>query len=288
MRFPKFWADATVRGTAGDGRPVAFSCWRSSDVDEDDARQSALVVAQRALQTLLAGRRLSRYPYGVLPLREEVLDRMEDGAGNAIAVITRNASGVLVLNTQRVMFIDIDFPPMCVSESLGSLIGRLFSWSRPSPEDNREAQARSQADRFLAENPGWGLRLYRTCAGLRGIATHGLFDPTDAGTIESLRRLGCDPLYVRLCKAQDCFRARLTPKPWRCGYFDNSIRYPLVNEEAARRYAEWVSDYDQYQSQFATCRYLGQYGNREIHPEVAQIVKLHDMATRIGESLKLA
>jgi hypothetical protein len=30
-----------------------------------------------------------------------------------------------------------------------------------------------------------------------------------------LRELGNDPLYAALCKRQQCFRARLGPKPWR-------------------------------------------------------------------------
>jgi hypothetical protein len=31
--------------------------------------------------------------------------------------------------------------------------------------------------------------------------------------------LRCDPDYIKLCRVQKCYRARLTPKPWRdkCG-----------------------------------------------------------------------
>jgi hypothetical protein len=44
------------------------------------------------------------------------------------------------------------------------------------------------------------------------------FRPEAPETDRLLRLSGADPAFVQLCRAQKCFRARLTSKPWRCRY----------------------------------------------------------------------
>ena len=44
------------------------------------------------------------------PFREQIIRELKDAAGQTSAVITRNAYGCLVLNTARMMFVDIDLP----------------------------------------------------------------------------------------------------------------------------------------------------------------------------------
>ena len=82
-------------------------------------------------------------------------------------------------------------------------------------EDKRSVLARIHA--VVARHPGMGLRLYRTANGYRCLVTHRTYDPASQECRELLEALGSDPLYIRLCRGQHCFRARLTPKPWRCG-----------------------------------------------------------------------
>ena len=288
MRIPNFWSKATAEGKTEHGQTLRFSCWRSSLVSEAEAHESALTAAKRVLDALCLGRKLDRYPYGCLPLREEVVNKMEDQQGNLVAAVTRNASGVLVLNTERVMFVDIDFPPVSTGESLAYFFKKLFGRAKLPPEAQRENQAQECLDQFMARNPGWGLRLYRTFAGFRGIAVHDVFDPKSDHALDVLRQMRSDPLYVRLCKGQECFRARLTPKPWRCGHQNNTIQYPLEDAKAAERFGQWKAAYDVCQSGYATCRFVGQLGSAAVHPEVAQIVELHDMVTKCNDSLPLA
>lgn len=288
MRIPKFWSKATAEGDTGNGRTRRFSCWRSSDISPEDAHQSALAVAKRVLDALLSGRRLDRYPYGCLPLREEVVNKLEDDQGNPFAAVTRNSFGSLVLNTERVMFVDIDFPLVFTGEATRYFFARLFGLAKKSPEAKREERATKCLEQFMAQRPGWGLRLYRTFAGLRGIVMHDTFDPKSDQALEALRQMGSDPLYVRLCQSQECFRARLTPKPWRCGHRNNTISYPIDDPRAAERFEQWKAKYEACQSQYATCRFLGPMGSTAVHPEVSQIVELHDFMTKCNESLKLA
>ena len=288
MRIPKFWSKATAEGTNPRGKAVSFSCWRSSDASEPDAHESALAAAKRILAALLSGGKLDRYAYGCVPLREEVLNRVSDGNGHLVAVVTRNSFGSLVLNTERVMFVDIDFPPVGTAEATKHFFARLLGRAKNSPDAQREHEAQAAVERFLAARPGWSLRLYRTFAGLRGIVTHDVFDPKSGATLDLLRQMGSDPLYIRLCKAQECFRARLSPKPWRVRLPVNTVRYPIDNEEAAQRFEQWKARYEAVTGEYATCRMLAQLGDGTIHPEVARVVELHDFATRCNEPLALA
>jgi hypothetical protein len=288
MRIPQYWSRATAEGADRKNRQVAFSCWRSSDVGVDDARESALAAAQGALQRILGGDRTGRYPYGDAPLREEVIQRFTDEQGGLYAAVTRNGYGSLVLNAARALFIDLDFPIVSPWEGLKYSFAKLFNKSMQSPDSLREDDARRRLERFASEHPGWGIRIYRTFAGLRGLATHDLFDPASDATLAVLQSLRADPLYVRLCKSQECFRARLTPKPWRCGHYVNRTAWPRESEDAQRRFDEWLSTYMSRQAGYATCRYLGTVGSTTIHPEIATIIEVHDKITRCDESLDLA
>ena len=111
--------------------------------------------------------------------------------------LTRNAHGCLVLNTARVMFIDLDFPPVFRRESL-VLFTRLFNKSAPSPLSRRESAITERLEQFLGGHPHWGLRLYRTCAGLR---------PGDARAVRSGRR--CHPCRAAIGGRRSLVRATL-------------------------------------------------------------------------------
>ncbi len=66
-------------------------------------------------------------------------------------------------------------------------------------------------------HPDWGWRIYRTKAGFRLLATHRPVFPSEPLAEEAFQEFKADILYRKLCVNQKCFRARLTPKSWRCG-----------------------------------------------------------------------
>jgi hypothetical protein len=110
----------------------------------------------------VSGRKLDRYAYGCLPLREEVLNKVKDGQGNVVAVVTRNQYGSLVLNAERMMFVNIDFPEVTTGEATTHFFARLLGRAKQTPEVEREEKARASIEQFMVANQGWGLRLYRT------------------------------------------------------------------------------------------------------------------------------
>lgn len=288
MQVPKFWSKATAQQTTPQGKDVAFSCWRPSQISQADAYASALIAAERVLKAFLCGNEVTRYPYGCASPREEVTNELSDDQGNVTAIVTRNRYGSLVLNTERVLFVDIDFPPDGFVETIKHLFARLLGRKAAPLASRHEENVKTSLQQFLSAHSQWNLRLYRTFAGLRAIATHDLFDPADELVYSLLEQLGSDPLYIRLCKTQKCFRARLTPKPWRCGHVANSIPYPLQDAQQTERYERWKAQYESRQRGYATCQFLGALGSGHVHPDVGQIIGLHDFATRCDAPLPLA
>jgi hypothetical protein len=288
VKIPRYWFRATADGQQLGGGAISISCWRSSDTSQDEAQQLAESAARQAVARLVRGESLNRYTYGQLPLREEVLNRLNDPQGAPFLAVTRNNYGAVILNTARVAFLDLDFPPAAGSGMLQQLFARWLGKPVPDPDAECEAEIQQRLDAFAAAHPGAGFRIYRTAAGLRAIATHELFDPGSPATLDMLEALGTDPLYVRLCKVQNCFRARLTPKPWRCGCIPNPVRWPRADAEQQAQYERWDADYSAAQDKYATCRLLGAVGAREIQPDVYQVLQLHDRMTRCEEPLPLA
>lgn len=285
MRFPRHWAKASAEATTAKGRIVKASCWRASDTSAADARSAAADAARRVAQRLAGGdaARLARYAYGDQPLREEVLETI---GGADRAVITRNAYGCRVLNTARVMFVDVDLPEPAPGAGLVRGLRRLFGGGTKA--EPAEDAALAKIESWLASRPDWGLRVYRTRAGFRLAATHELFDPTAPATWDSMTALGCDPLYLRLCRAQQSFRARLTPKPWRCGAHVPPVRFPFETLAEERTFQAWRGDYDRRQSGFAACALLVTLGAGTRNADAAEILAVHDAETRAGSGLPLA
>jgi hypothetical protein len=245
MHFPKFWAK---------GQSDGAHCWRWSETSAADAQAQADARAKELAEILASGVRLDRYSYGNRPLREEIV---ETHAGIAI---TRNLYGALILNTERVMFIDID----CGEDASG------------------ERRGRDQVARWSTTHPDLGLRVYRTAAGLRVLVTNQTFDPEASESAALLAEVGSDPLYVKLCRAQASFRARLTPKPWRVGMRPPRLRWPFEDADVAARYAQWVAGYDQASAARSVCKLVETLGPAEVAPDVAPVLALHDQRA-VGE-----
>jgi len=290
MRFAKFWAKASAHGAAADGRELDLVCWRSSDRSADDARAAArTAVDEIAARVQASGEPPDRYAYGERLLREEVV-RTLDGSADAAAVVSRNSFGCLVLNTTRAMFVDVDLPEeRPAARSGGSWLGRLFGRSAPPPPpEHPAARSLARLESWVKTKPGVGFRIYRTAAGLRYLATSGLYEPGSSESEGVLEVLGSDPLYVRLCRVQKSFRARLTPKPWRCDMVPPPSRWPHESAEHEAAFRDWLASYDAACAPYAACAYVSTVGEERVHPEVEPILRVHDEASRAASGLPLA
>jgi len=247
------------------------------------ANQAAQQVAERFRAGNLPPHRGGYYPDR--PFREQVLREIKNGGGEIAGVVTRNSYGCLVLNTARVMFVDIDLPE---PKRSGGLFKRFFGKPDLAPPVNHQNGAVAKIENWTRNHLEWGWRIYRTRAGLRLLATHGLVEADSELASGVFEALGSDPLFQKLCKTHKCFRARLTPKPWRCGLHSKPERWPWLDAKAERNFQKWESQYQSSCANWATCELLRQIGNSSVHPEVQSIVALHDETTRVGSKLQIA
>ena len=133
-----------------------------------------------------------------------------------------------------------------------------------------------------------GIRLYETCNGLRGIVTSSRFDPTDSVALDLMTYLGADPLYVKLCRLQNTFRARLTPKHWRIGLEERPLEQPSVTPLQTAQMQRWLERYRARSQQYATARLIAACGSNHSDELVHQVVTLHDTRCKVSSGLPLA
>lgn len=209
---------------------------------------------------------------------------------------------------------------------LAVMIGAtVYLWQQASAKD--KARAQKYADdaasllpymtdlikKRVANHPIECFRLYQTPAGFRIIATHDIISPSDNVVTEWFEYFHADANYVRLCQAQQCFRARLTAKPWRLSevennklakdipakdfWFgsdntdvDNSIEQ-RQDELKARK--QWIVDYDRFTQGYRACHYVESFAGREASHQLQSVaikalVDWHDRACRVDKALPMA
>ena len=168
MNFPQFWAKGVSGGVV---------CWRWSSRSVAEAQALATQAAGQLAERIRAldFSSSSASGGGYYPnraMREPILQEFRDGAGEIAAVVTRNVYGCRVLNTARVMFVDIDLREL---EHHRGLISRLLGippMIMPLPVREFEVTL-TRIEAWTQEHPEWGWRIYRTRAGLRLLATQG-------------------------------------------------------------------------------------------------------------------
>ncbi len=198
--------------------------------------------------------------YSVL-LLEPVLEQLDEDN-----VITRNRYGVQVLNSTTLCFVDVDKFPLSLGDTLRGLFGR-----KVTPEEKLLQQLRElcEADASL------GVRLYRTHNGWRVMLAGEGIAPDSPRMHELFKALHADALYESLCCRQQCWRARLTPKPYRVGItrFPRPLDSESINSEES---LGWLQKYESLCQGKAVCRLVDCLGR----PVKSPLVELHDQMTR--------
>lgn len=281
MNIPRYWARAKKEVSNAKGLHFDLAAWGWSGEDRGEAERKAEDRLSLLIARVQQGFELDRgYAYGSRPLREEIID--EFPGDDLQAIVTRNSYGSLVLNTAQMMFIDVDFPK---TEDGGGFFSKLFGKEKaPDPDTPVVARIRES----LKKSSDSSFRIYRTAAGLRILATDRLYEPASAETDEIMRSVGVDPAFLQLCRIQKSFRARLTPKPWRCDIELPPGTYPREDREQRQRFSGWLTRYEQACGSKATCRFLEGVGRDRVHEQIEPLLKLHDRKTRVSETLPLA
>lgn len=288
MKIARYWVKGKAETVAvpDSDETITVASWGWSERSHEEAEQRANEAAQRAAGRIRAGGEpLPRgYGYSDRPPREEIVEEIKSPDGETVAVITRNSYGALVLNTSDLMFIDIDIPPETSGARFFRTLKNLFGSKSDDPESRIRKGIADQASVY----PNYTFRLYRTFAGFRCAITNKPVSPDSPESKRLLGEFGADPLYVLLCQNQQSYRARLTPKYWRCGASRPPNRFPWATQAEEQRYRTWEREYQEQSRQFAVCRLIEQFGAQEGGAEFRKLINLHDELTGARTELKLA
>lgn len=202
----------------------------------------------------------------------------------------------------------------------------VYLWQQASKRDKMRAQKYADDAASLlpfitelikqrvASYPQESFRLYETPAGFRIIVTHNVVEPSNKVVEEWFDYFHADTNYVRLCQAQQCFRARLTAKPWRMNevndnhlakdipaknfWFDESSgidnqKAQTQKELVARQ--QWIADYDKYAKSYRACRYIESFSGDDINSRsdkptqaIDAFIQWHDKACQADTDLPMA
>ncbi len=323
MIVPRYWAEARIAGKIGT-KQVTVKRFGWSESSQEDAQQLANTRAKEAFEQVARGipspRREPKVAYNGaegVPIREEIVSRHGD------TVITRNSYGALCLNTPNVLFVDIDLDTenniavwcsvmgIGVILALGVLITQKSCFAyfvaagimflsgmvvqliysiNTFLHGNPAQHTRARINAFLESKPEWNLRLYRTPRGFRVLVMHRTFDPAEAEVAECFNALNADPLYAQMCLRQHCFRARVSPKPWRIG-MKTHIRprgtWP-IDPVALPVRTKWIEQYNQMATSYASCEFIETLGSGMVNSTTQAVKVLHDELSRVERNLPLA
>jgi hypothetical protein len=325
MIVPQFWAEARVQEKTRE-RQVTVRRYGWSDASQEDAQALAESRACEALRKILSGekieRRESKVPYNGadgMPIREEIVDRHDD------TIITRNSYGARCLNTPDVLFADLDFPDgedlawtgatFPIAFAMGIAIGLfrdsiqaglmamgvlgltlpwIVGWCYKiyiRATGGYQRRTLQHIEKFSERHPDWHLRIYQTPAGFRVLAMHDTFDPAGEAAARCFREMRSDKVYARMCANQRCFRARVSPKPWRIG-ISRHLKpspgvWPIAPEKIPAR-ETWVREYEHRATGYAACHFVKRLGSTRVHPAAEQVAKLHDELSRAASVLPIA
>ncbi|HCS63177.1 MAG TPA: hypothetical protein DIW64_03315 [Cellvibrio sp.] len=268
MKFAKYWSEASVPADEKIFGVNTLSTWGASNESQQQAGVNAMERAAKLTQIVSRGlEALREYEYWNGYIREEVIDEIKDADGRLLGVLTRNNYGAIVLNAESVFFGDIDV----TEETFFSKLLQLFG--RPKKD---KAYHLANVEQFQKQNTEYTIKVYETFAGLRVVIVNRVFEQ-DFATVNALfSSLGVDPLYVTLCKVQSCYRARLTPKPWRIGIDRPLFRFPRHEQYELDGFSEWLTDYELAAKSYRTVKVVAEFGSDAVHPDVARVLEVHD------------
>ena len=279
MKTARYWTRGSADAQSPRGERIRTTARGWADDSIASARVRACDIARRVAERIASGSvDQSRYPYGDRPLPEPIIREFTSTS----AIVTRNAYGALVLNTGHLLFADIDAKPSPAASSWGQLFSSMFG------KAPRATDMIAERLRKVTIGRGRTARLYQTAAGYRLVITDARYAPGSPEAESLLAEYQADPLYVRLCRMQESFRARLTPKPWRCGMPAPPVEFPYETSEARNQYSRWEDEYNEKTREFATCRFLADLGQGYREDEFREVIDFHDRETKATQTLPLA
>jgi hypothetical protein len=232
MKCYKFWVHET-KTIRIDGELKSITLTAGSNISKTDASANASKLAAAIERHIPNGTGSYRQDAYEVSIKEHVAKEIDSRN-----IITINRYGAQVLNTTKYTVLDID-------HYSAHPIMKLFGVPSENTKDNMLAKFKQRITRY--PEFGESFRIYETCKGIRVIGKQ-YVDPQTKRFLKTMRSLGVDPLYSILCKKQNCYRVRLTPKPYRMKIATIKIKTPCdceteIYETWQKQYAEASNAY---------------------------------------------
>ncbi len=256
MKFFRYWVENTFNITIGE-QVEAIKLLVGSNISEQDAERQAQQRAQLIEQRIAQGELPDAYEVAIKEHVEKIID------DNNIITVCRY--GAKILNTTQYTIFDLDHYPV-----------DFFDFVKPVRKLPTKERIVAKFLQRLKRYPELGkdFRIYETTKGIRVIGKQYL-EPTEKNNQRLLQKLNVDWLYTILSQKQNCYRARITPKPYRLRIPTIKIRSPLVCQTNA--YQQWTKLYQNASERYSVVKLVQIVGNDFSHEP---IIQLHDQHCR--------
>ena len=280
MKFYRHWIKCTrdIIQPGTNGKTFPMSVYGHSNISLEDAKDSGQRLLDSFAKRLVFHLSPWEYDNDGRPIREETL--LELSPRN---IVTRNRYGAEVLNSTQLVFIDVDGD----LPSYGGLFGWIMDLFLKSPSQDKESEELAKVAKLAAKagHAMTHIRVYRTKAGYRLMLLN--CDTEGKYSRELMKAFHADPIYADLCRVQNCYRARLTPKPHRIRQRKCHFNYPETDAEVLEMQRQWLEEYNAKIANFATCRYIGSL-NGPNGIAANEAARYHDERTNAMTNLPLA
>lgn len=241
-----------------------YRMWQSGeDVPEETIREMDAFFAEKK----------ENLEYEV-PVCEEWVEALDEHN-----IVTRNRYGALVLNSEDHTFLDIDDVPPTLGERISALFGGKIR--------SKEERILDMVDKVFQSHPELsksGVRVYATAKGVRILLSLSMYPAYSYAVQRLMYHFHVDKLYATLCARQNCYRARLTPKPARIAMRTAlKFKFPYDTEREMER-SLWLAEYDGKSMDYAVCRLIRTYGPDFSSP----VTEYHDRICKVDSDLPLA
>lgn len=266
MKYHKFWMQ-DFRNVTIDGKQEKIKIMAGSDVSKADAEKNLDAYTQIIQERINQGNNREEYEVEIKEHVTEILNEKN--------IITVNRYGALVWNTTQYTILDLD--QFIEKQSIFDLFRK-----KPKVDKKQKILNNFKANVKSLSPLGNSFRVYETPNGIRIIGKNYL-DPSHPEYNKIMATLQVDWLYAILSKKQNCYRARLTPKPYRIPMQTIKIKSPLDCETEA--YKNWSKLYIEKSTNFSSVKLIETIGedfSRDL------IVQYHDKITQAKANYKLA
>lgn len=264
MKYFKYWVKETCNISLA-GQPQSINLLMGSNISKQAASDEAQSCAQLIEQRIARGERKTEYESAIKEYVKEII--------NDSNIITVCRYGAQVLNTTQYTILDLDDYPV-----------DFMDFFKPLGKLSKKARIVYKFEQRLKKFPELGkrFRIYETAKGVRVIAKT-YIAPRSQDFLKLMRKLGVDCIYIDLCRKQNCYRARLTPKPYRMKINTIKVKSPLDCETES--YANWAESYQVASQGFSVVKIIKTLGDSFANDP---IIKLHDERCNLGATHRLA